>query len=59
MARGICKITNGWANQDSVWVLYDDGKQLEVPAETYRAAGYEPPLERLPECKGEQDAQRP
>ncbi|MCI0557852.1 MAG: hypothetical protein MN733_05105 [Nitrososphaera sp.] len=58
MAKGICKITGGWATQDSVWVEYSDGKRLEVSEEKYRDAGYEPPIEKLPECKGEQDANR-
>ena len=55
MARGICKIKNGWANQDSVWVRYDEGQKLEIPEDKYRAAGHQPPFEQLPECKGEQD----
>jgi hypothetical protein len=56
MARGICKIKNGWANQDSAWVRYDDGTKLEMPEDKYREAGHQPPFEQLPECKGEQDA---
>jgi hypothetical protein len=55
-ARGICKIRNGWVHQDSVWVQYDDGNRLEIPASQYRDAGYQPPIEALPECKGEQHA---
>lgn len=37
----------GWGSQHSVVVLYDDGRSLEVPEETYRAAGYKPPFEHL------------
>ncbi|MGY4155587.1 hypothetical protein ACVINW_001429 [Bradyrhizobium sp. USDA 4461] len=55
MAHGICKITNGWGNQDSAWVRYGDGTKLEVPEDKYREAGHTPPFEQLPECKGEQD----
>ncbi len=55
MPRGICKVKNGWANQDSAWVRYDDGKKLEVPEAEYRLRGYDPPFDNLQECKGEQD----
>jgi hypothetical protein len=49
-AHGICKITNGWVHQDSVWVQYDDGERLEIPASQYREESYQPPIEALPEC---------
>jgi hypothetical protein len=55
-AYGICRIANGWVHQDSVWVQYDDGKKLEIPASQYREHGYKPSIELLPECKGEQNA---
>jgi hypothetical protein len=54
--RGICKIIGGWGHQDSAWVRYSDSSKLEVPENQYRFAGYEPPFEDLPECKGEQNA---
>jgi hypothetical protein len=47
MAIGLYKIKDGWANEDSVWVRYDDGKQLEIPASQYVADGYEPPIDDL------------
>jgi hypothetical protein len=57
-AKGICKIKNGWVHQDSVWVRYDDGKKLEIPASQYAEQGFQPPIEQLSECKGAgQDAQ--
>jgi hypothetical protein len=56
MPRGICKIRNAWSNQDSAWVRYDDGTELQLPENKYREAGYEPPFDDLPECKGEQNA---
>jgi hypothetical protein len=56
-AKGICKIKNGWVHQDSVWVRYDDGKKLEIPASQYAEQGFQPPIAQLPECKGaRQDA---
>jgi hypothetical protein len=50
--KGICKIKNGWVHQDSVWVRYDDGKRLEIPASQYAEQGFQPPIAELPECKG-------
>ena len=51
--HGICKITNGWVHEDSVWVQYDDGERLEIPASQYREESYQPPIEALPECSGQ------
>jgi len=59
MAHGICKIKNGWVRQDSVWVEYDNGKRLEIAANQYRVEGHKPPIDQLPECKGEQHAPKP
>ncbi len=56
MDLGICKITGGWGHQDSAWVRYSDNSKLEIPRDQYRYAGYEPPFDSLPECKGEQHA---
>ena len=52
-AHGICKITNGWVHEDSVWVQYDDGERLEIPASQYRGESYQPPIDALPECSGQ------
>jgi hypothetical protein len=51
-AKGICKIKNGWVHQDSVWVRYDDGKKVEIPASQYVEQGFQPPIAELAECKG-------
>ena len=46
---GTARINMGWANQQhTVIVLYQGGKSLEMPEETYRAAGYSPPFDQLP-----------
>lgn len=50
MAVGICKIPNGWANQDSVKARYPDGREEEMPADHYLAQGYNPPIDDLPDC---------
>jgi hypothetical protein len=52
-AHGICKITNGWVHQDSVWVQYNDGERLEIPASQYREENYQPPIDALPGCSGQ------
>jgi hypothetical protein len=51
--RGICKIPKGWVNEDSVWVQYGDGAELDIRESQYRSRGYEPPFEELPICKGD------
>lgn len=48
MARGIFKIKDGWANQHSACVEYDDGQTHELPEDRYRAQGYNPPFDKLP-----------
>jgi hypothetical protein len=50
MVTGICRIRNGWVNQDSVRVRYDNGTTIEISAGYYVASRYKPPLEELPEC---------
>jgi hypothetical protein len=54
MARGICKIKNGWGAQDSVWVQYGASAKFEISEHQYRAKGHEPSFEELPEGNGEQ-----
>lgn len=53
MANGLYRTKNGWANEDSVRVRYDDGKELDVPASQYITDGYDPPLEELPWSNGD------
>jgi hypothetical protein len=48
--RGKCRETNGWGNQDSVKVVYDDGNEMDLPADEYEENGYQPPIDQLPEC---------
>lgn len=48
MARGVSRTKDGWANQDSVRVVYDNGQTLEMSEEDYAATGYEPPFDSLP-----------
>lgn len=48
MPKGLYRIVNGWGNQDSVRVKYNDGKELEIPLSTYVANGYSPSAESLP-----------
>ena len=45
--RGIYRIKNGWANQHSVMVQYDDVRELEIPEDQYREQGYQPPFDSL------------
>jgi hypothetical protein len=54
--HGICRVMNGWIQDDTVWILHDDGKKLEIKASQYEKEGYQPPIKELPECKGQQNA---
>jgi hypothetical protein len=56
MTQGICKIKDGWVNEYSVWVRSDEGRKLRISESQYRSEGYKPPVELLPECRGEQHA---
>ena len=48
MAKGIRKIKNGWGNQDSVLVKYQDGAEMEIPVSQYVAQGHHPRIDALP-----------
>jgi hypothetical protein len=48
MTRGIYRELNGWGNQHSARILYDDGDEVDLPEERYRAQGYYPPFDKLP-----------
>ncbi|RWC26649.1 MAG: hypothetical protein EOS27_24350 [Mesorhizobium sp.] len=50
MAVGVCRIKDGWATRDSVWVRYGDGKELEMPVSEYEKKGYGPAVDDLSEC---------
>lgn len=46
--RGIYRERNGWGNQDSAHVKYDEHQELDLPEDRYRARGYQPPFDQLP-----------
>lgn len=48
MAIGLNRTRDGWANQHSVRVRYDNGDEYDVPEDYYRSQGYQPPFEDLP-----------
>ena len=48
VARGLYRERNGWGNQHSAHVKYDEGQELDVPEDRYRARGYQPPFDELP-----------
>jgi surface antigen len=48
MAKGIHRIKDGWVNQHSVLVKYDEGQEMEMPEDRYRSQGYQPAFENLP-----------
>jgi hypothetical protein len=48
MTRGIYRELNGWGAQHSARIRYDDGDEVDLPEERYRAQGYDPPFDQLP-----------
>jgi hypothetical protein len=48
MTRGIYREINGWGSQHSARIRYDDGDEVDLPEERYRAQGYDPPFDKLP-----------
>jgi hypothetical protein len=46
MTRGIYRERIG--NQNSVCIRYDDGDEIDLPEDKYRAQGYDPPFDKLP-----------
>lgn len=53
MTQGLYRTKDGWLNEDSVRVRYTNGNELDVPASQYIAFGFNPPLEELPWCDGD------
>jgi hypothetical protein len=43
-------------SQNSVRIRYDDGEEIDLPENRYRAQGYDPPFDQLP-WKGADEAQ--
>jgi len=67
-ARGIYRERNGWGNQHSVRVKYDEHQELDVSEDRYRARCYQPPFDQLPwkdeggsslEAKGREALEKP
>ena len=48
MTRGVYRELNGWGVQHSAHILYDDGDEVDLPEDRYRAQGYDPPFDKLP-----------
>jgi hypothetical protein len=46
--RGIYRERNGWGNQHSVRVKYDEHQELDVSEDRYRERSYQPPFNELP-----------
>ena len=47
MPLGLCRIKDGWTNQDSVLVRYNDGTVQELPAHRYAEQRYLPSIHDL------------
>ena len=57
--RGIYRERNGWGNQHSARVKYDEHQELDLPEDRYRERGYQPPFNELPwRDEAANDAQR-
>jgi hypothetical protein len=54
--RGLYRERNGWGNQHSVRVKYDEHQELDLAEDRYRTRGYHPPFEKLP-WKDESDGE--
>jgi hypothetical protein len=46
--RGIYKERNGWGDQHSARVRYDEHQELEMSESRYRERDYKPPFDELP-----------
>ena len=46
--RGLYRERNGWGNQHSARVKYDEHQELDLPEDRYRERGYQPPFNELP-----------
>ena len=47
MPLGLCRIKDGWTNQDSVLVRYNDGTVQELPQHRYVELRYLPLVDDL------------
>ena len=48
LQRGLYRERNGWGNQHSARVKYDEHQELDLPEDRYRERGYQPPFNELP-----------
>ena len=46
--KGLFRERNGWGEQHSVRVKYDERQELDLPEDRYRDRGYQPPFDELP-----------
>jgi hypothetical protein len=46
--RGIYRKRNGWGDQHSAHVKYDERQELDISESRYRERGYKPPFDKLP-----------
>ena len=46
--RGIYRERNGWGDQHSARVKYDEHQELDMSESRYRERGYKPPFDELP-----------
>lgn len=48
MAKGIYREDGGWANDDAVGVIYENGATIEMSRADYQKRGYQPHYDSLP-----------
>ncbi len=46
--RGVYRERNGWGDQHSARVIYDEHQELDMSEGRYRERGYKPPFDELP-----------
>ena len=46
--KGLFRERNGWGDQHSVRVKYDERQEIDLPEDPYRERGYQPPFDELP-----------
>jgi hypothetical protein len=46
--KGLFRERNGWGEQHSVRVKYDERQELDLSEDRYRDRGYQPPFDELP-----------
>jgi hypothetical protein len=46
--KGLFRERNGWGDQHSVRVKYDERQEIDLAEDRYRERGYQPPFDELP-----------